>query len=58
MDALEEADAPGNLRGASGLHRLGGDLDGFWAVKVSRNWRIWFRFEGGDVWDVTLDDYH
>jgi len=25
---------------------------------VSGNWRIVFRFEGGDVFDVDLVDYH
>ncbi len=40
------------------LHPLRGDLAGFWAVRVSRNWRITFRFEGVDVTDVDLVDYH
>lgn len=40
------------------LHRLTGDLAGFWAVKVSRNWRVIFRFEGQHVRDVNLIDYH
>ena len=41
-----------------GLHRLGGDLKGFWAVTVSRNWRVIFRFDGGDARDVDFVDYH
>ena len=40
------------------LHPLTSDRAGFWAVRVSRNWRIIFRFEGGDVYDVDLVDYH
>ncbi len=40
------------------LHRLKGDLKGFWSVTVSGNWRIIFRIEGGDVFDVDLIDYH
>jgi toxin HigB-1 len=40
------------------LHPLKGDMRGFWAVKVSANWRIIFRFEGTDVFDVELIDYH
>ncbi len=40
------------------LHELRGDLAGHWAVRVSRNWRITFRFEGGNVYDVDLADYH
>ena len=40
------------------LHRLKGDLKGFWAVTVRANWRVIFRFEDGDAWDVDLTDYH
>ena len=41
-----------------GLHPLKGDLKDFWSVTVRANWRIIFRFEGGDVCDVDLLDYH
>ena len=40
------------------LHALNGDLKGYWSVTVKTNWRIIFRFEGEDVWDVELIDYH
>jgi proteic killer suppression protein len=40
------------------LHRLKGDLRGFWAATVRGNWRIVFRFEGGKAFDVDLVDYH
>lgn len=40
------------------LHRLRGDLDGFWSVRVSGNLRITFRFEGRDAVDVDLIDYY
>ena len=40
------------------LHALKGDLAGYWAVRVSGNWRIVFRFDGRDVRDVDLIDYH
>ncbi len=30
----------------------------YWAVKVSANWRVVFRFDGRDVRDVDLTDYH
>ena len=40
------------------LHPLKGGLRGFWAVTVRANWRIVFRFEGDDVFDVELIDYH
>ena len=40
------------------LHPLRGDLKGFWAVSVSGNWRIIFRFGKGNAYDVDLVDYH
>ena len=40
------------------LHPLKGDLKGFWSISVSGNWRIIFRFDDGDVYDVDLVDYH
>ena len=40
------------------LHPLKGDRAGQWSVKVSRNWRIVFRFEEGNVQEVELLDYH
>lgn len=40
------------------LHPLKGELKGFWSVTVRANWRIIFRFEGGDAYDVELIDYH
>ncbi len=40
------------------LHALKGELKGYWSVTVKANWRIIFRFDGGDVYDVELIDYH
>lgn len=40
------------------LHRLKGELKRFWSVSVSGNWRIIFRFESEDTFDVDLIDYH
>ena len=41
-----------------GLHPLKGSRRGTWAVSVSGNWRVTFRFEGPDVTDVHYEDYH
>ena len=40
------------------LHPLKGDRAGQWSVRVSGNWRVVFRFEGGEAVDVDLVDYH
>ena len=41
-----------------GLHRLKGKLRGLWAVSVSGNWRIVFRFDKGHAYEVDLVDSH
>jgi proteic killer suppression protein len=51
--APRDMDFPG-LR----LHPLSGDLKRFWSVTISANWRIIFRFDGADVLDVDMIDYH
>ena len=50
---LSELDLPGYR-----LHPLRGDRKGSWSISISGNWRITFRFEDGDVYDVDLVDYH
>ena len=56
---LDEARSPADMDFPGlRLHPLTGDLKGFWSVTVSANWRIVFRFDGEDVVDVDLIDYH
>ena len=52
-ERIEELDLPGYR-----LHALKGDLKGYFAVTVRANWRIIFRFEDGDAFDVDFKDYH
>ncbi len=40
------------------LHELKGDMKGLYAVEVSGNWRIIFRFKDGEASDIDLIDYH
>ena len=40
------------------FHPLTGDRKGSFAVSVSGNWRLTFRFQGEDAVDVQLEDYH
>jgi len=40
------------------LHELKGALKGHYAVSVSGNWRVTFRFEDGAAADVDYLDYH
>ncbi|MEQ1887957.1 MAG: type II toxin-antitoxin system RelE/ParE family toxin [Alphaproteobacteria bacterium] len=41
-----------------GFHKLTGNLKGFYAVRITGNWRIIFSFDDGDAFDVDLVDYH
>ena len=50
---VKDMDLPG-LR----LHELTGSRKGTWSVTVSGNWRVTFRFEGGDAEIVNYEDYH
>lgn len=50
---VKDMDLPG-LR----LHELTGNRKGTWSVTVSGNWRVTFRFEGGDAEIVNYEDYH
>ena len=57
IDAVTRLDAlkvpPGNR-----LHALTGDSRGWHAVRVNDQYRIVFRFEGADAFDVRCTDYH
>ena len=59
LGRLDQAATPQalNLPGYR-LHPLKGVLRGFWSVTVRANWRIVFRFEREDAFDVELIDYH
>ena len=56
LDASKEAedmDLPGYK-----FHELKGKRKGVYSVSVSGNWRITFRFDGDNVIEVDLGDYH
>lgn len=46
-----------NLPGLN-LHKLQGDKKDFWSLKIDGNWRLIFRFEKGNAYDVDYVDYH
>jgi proteic killer suppression protein len=59
LAALDRSRSPQdmNLPGFR-FHALRGDLKGHYAVWVSENWRVTFRFEEGHAFDVDYVDYH
>jgi toxin HigB-1 len=46
-----------NFPGAK-LHPLKGNKKNFWSASVNGNWRVVFRLEEGQVYDVDYLDYH
>ena len=59
LTALDRSSSPEgmNIPGFR-LHPLKGRLRGHYAVSVSANWRVTFRFEEGHAVDVDYLDYH
>jgi toxin HigB-1 len=50
---IEDMNLPGYR-----LHPLKGERRRFWAIRVSGNWRLTFRFENGNVHLLNYEDYH
>jgi proteic killer suppression protein len=40
------------------FHALRGDMKTYYSISVNKNWRIIFKFDGVDVFDVDYIDYH
>jgi proteic killer suppression protein len=61
-DILDVLDAATNIQDVnfpgSRLHRLQPKVANRWSVRVSGNWRVTFRFERGEVYEVDYEDYH
>ena len=57
LTGLDQAAGTRYLGGLPEIHGLHGDRAGPWAVRVSNNWRVIFRFEDGSTRDIDLMDY-
>lgn len=51
--SIQDMNFPG-----SNLHLLKGGKKGYWAVNISGNWRVTFRFDNENAYDVDYIDYH
>lgn len=58
LDRLNAIAAPDDCRGVRGFHELRGDRKGTYALRVTGNWRITFRWQAGGAADIDLEDYH
>ena len=43
---------------ANRLEALGGDRAGRYSIRINRQWRVCFRWDGMDAFDVEIVDYH
>ena len=60
LDMLNSAHTLGDLRTPPGnrLEALRGNRTGWYSIRVSEQYRITFRFEAGDAYEVACEDYH
>jgi len=43
---------------ANRLEKLSGNRAGQWSIRINDQWRVCFRWEGSDAYDVEITDYH
>jgi len=60
LEYIEHATCLDDLRvpPSNRLHALTGNRRGQYSISVNDQWRICFRFEKGDAYDVEFTDYH
>jgi proteic killer suppression protein len=52
--AIEDLQNPPSNR----LERLKGDRKGWWSIRINNQYRVIFRWDGNDAWEVGIVDYH
>ena len=57
---LESAETLDDLKLPPGnrLEKLSGDKKGRYSIRVNAQWRVCFRWDAGDAYEVELADYH
>jgi len=57
LDAAESLD---DLRNPPGnrLEKLHGDREGQHSIRINDQWRVCFRWDAGDAYEVEVTDYH
>ena len=63
QDLIAALDAATSLKDLSplksvGLHKLDRDRKEQWAMTINGRWRLCFRFEDANAYDVEIVDYH
>jgi proteic killer suppression protein len=44
---------PGNR-----LEKLSGDRKDYWSIRINDQWRVCFKWENGNAFEVQIIDYH
>ena len=60
LDDLNQVHHYSDLRSppSNKLHRLRHDRDDQWAIAINDQYRVCFRWDGIDAFDVEITDYH
>ena len=40
------------------LEKLKGSLNGYWSLRVNKQWRVIFQWKAGEVFNIDVVDYH
>lgn len=54
LDDLRIQGQPPDIR----LHKLKGDLAGYWSVTIKLPWCITFKYDNGEFSEVKIENYH
>ena len=57
LNGAGSLEALGKLKSV-GLHKLKGNLKGYWSIDINGPWRLLFRFDAGDAYEVHIHDPH
>jgi toxin HigB-1 len=60
LQAIDYASALEDLKNPPGnrLEKLKGERKGQWSIRINDQFRICFRGDGTDAWEVEIVDYH
>ena len=59
LSALDAVSTEDDIRALyNGIHPLKGYYKGYWSMKVSGNYRLIFRWQTPDIFDIDYIDYH
>jgi proteic killer suppression protein len=60
LQAVDFASAVEDLQSPPGnrLEKLKDGREGWWSIRINSHYRVCFRWDGNDAWDVEIVDYH